>query len=405
VTRFQPVEALRVTWRGRPVGRLASRDRRLWFEYDPGWLGDPRPLAPFALPARAGVFAGPPTPFEGLHGLFDDSLPDGWGRLLLDREMDRLGVGRARLGPLDRLAWVGGDALGALGYEPITPRAEGPSVVDLREVSAAAARVLAGAADELVAELLAVGGSPGGARPKALIWETPDGVAHSRPVVGGVPWLVKFRGSGDPPDAGPLELAWLRLAADCGVEVPVARLVGRGPRRPGWLAVRRFDRDGEDRVHVATVCGLLHADHRVPSATWEDLLKVTRILVKDEAAVEQQLRRMVFGVLAHDRDDHTRNQAFRMDALGRWSVAPAYDRTFTEGMGGEHALAVAGEGRAPTLGHLVRAGEAAGVDANVTRRVFEEVRAVVGSWERYARDAGVSRATRERLRGRVPFLG
>lgn len=402
---FRPVEDLRVTWRERRVGRLALRDRRLWFEYDPEWLRDPRPLAPFALPPRPGVSAGPSAPFDGLHGLFDDSLPDGWGRLLLDREMDRIGVGRARLGPLDRLAWVGGDALGALAYEPVTARPEGPSVVDLRRVSAQAARVLAGAADDLVPELLAIGGSPGGARPKALIWETPDGVAHSREVPGGVPWLVKFRATTDRPDAGPLELAWLRMAADCGIAVPEARLVGAGPRRPGWLAVRRFDRSPAGRVHVATFCGLLHADHRVPSAAWEDVLKVTRILVRDEAAVEEQVRRMIFGVLSHDRDDHTRNQAFCMDTDGTWSVAPAYDRTFAEGMGGEHALSVAGEGRAPTLEHLVRAAGAAGVAGPVARRAWEQARDVVSGWEGTAAEAGVSRATRDRLRGRVPFLG
>jgi len=302
---FQPVTLLRVLLAdgNRPVGRLASRDGRIWFEYATSFLTSDLQLSPFGLPLRAGVFEGPRTPFEGLHGVFDDSLPDGWGRLLLEREMDRLGVGRARLRPLDRLAWIGRTGMGALAFEPELEGPRPPAIIDLAQLAANAREVLEGDADALVPELLATGGSPGGARPKALVWlRTDDTAIHGREDPAAEAWLVKFRSREDPPDAGAVEFAYLQLARRAGLEVPQARLFGRGSGEPGFLGVRRFDRrPGGRRVHVHTFCGLLHADHRFPSATYEDLLAATRALTRDERQVRAQFRRMVFNVLAHNR--------------------------------------------------------------------------------------------------------
>ena len=398
---YVPVTALRVTLAetGTLVGRLATRVQRIWFEYDAGFLGTGLQLSPFGLPLGPGAVEGPRAPFEGLHGLFDDSLPDGWGRLLLERQMEQMGVGRARLRPLDRLAWVGRDAMGALAYEPEIEGPRPPDVVDLAEVAASALEVLDGAADALVPELLAVGGSPGGARPKALIWvRGDDSAVYGREDPDAEAWLVKFRSRSDPVDAGAVEFVYLELARRAGIEVPRARLLGCSAAEPGFLGVRRFDRVvGGGRVHCHTFCGLLHADHRIPSAAYEDLLKATRLLTRDHRQLKAQWRRMAFNVLAHNRDDHTRNHAFVMDGEGRWRLSPAYDLTFAAGPGGEHSMSVGGEGRGPDEAAMLRCADHVGLARADAAEALEAVRDALAGWDELADEAGVTIRTRQRI--------
>jgi serine/threonine-protein kinase HipA len=400
--KFQPVTLLRVLLAdgNRTVGRLVARDGRIWFEYATSFLTTALQLSPFGLPLRAGVFEGPRTPFEGLHGVFDDSLPDGWGRLLLEREMDRLGVGRARLRPLDRLAWIGRTGMGALAFEPEIEGPRPPAIIDLSRLAAHAREVLEGEADALVPELLAVGGSPGGARPKAVVWlRTDDTAIHGREDPAAEAWLVKFRSREDPPDAGAVEFAYLELARRAGLEVPQSRLFGRGSGEPGFLGVRRFDRKpGGRRIHVHTFCGLLHADHRVPSATYEDLLAATRALTRDERQVRDQFRRMVFNVLAHNRDDHTRNHAFMMEDDGRWHLAPAYDLTFASGPGGEHSMTIGGEGRDPDEAAMRRCADKIGLATRDVEDAFGEVREALLGWDELADELGITQRIRRLVR-------
>jgi serine/threonine-protein kinase HipA len=400
--RFEPIRALRVRLvpGDRPVGRLATRDGRIYFEYDATFLASGLELSPFGLPLRAGVTEGPRTPFDGLHGLFDDSLPDGWGRLLLEREMERIGVGRARLRPLDRLAWIGDRAMGALAYEPVLEGPRPPEVVELSRLASQTLEVLRGQADELVPGLLAVGGSPGGARPKALVWIRDDDTAlYGREDPDADAWIIKFRSRGDDIDAGAVEFVYLEMARRAGIQVPEARLFGRGAKEPGFVGLRRFDRGrGGRRAHVHTLCGLLHADHRLPSATYEDLLAATRALTRDEREVRAQFRRMVFNVLAHNRDDHTRNHAFTLDDEGQWRLAPAYDLTHASGPGGEHSMSVGGDGRSPDVDAFARCADKAGLEPGIVAESVEVVRAALADFDELADQAGITAGTRRRIR-------
>lgn len=399
---FTHVEQLAIFYQPVPerslrVGRLARKGRELLFEYDPSFLGSRLELSPFHLRLGAGVFVGKPDIFGGLMGVFDDSLPDGWGRLLLDRRAAELGLAAGALTPLDRLAVVGSRSMGALVYEPEAPLAD-PTIVKLAELAAEAAAVLRDADGADLERLIAVGGSPQGARPKVLVQLAPDGAVHfgARDIRPGfTAWLVKFPARHDDRHIAALEHAYFLMAAAAGLDVPRTRILGATTRRPGYFAIERFDRDGPARIHAHTLGGLLHLPHGYPALDYADLLAATRQLTRNEAAVAEMFRRACFNVLAHNRDDHSRNFAFLMDERGGWRPSPAYDLVFSPGPGGEHTMLVAGEGRAPGRDHL--ASLAARLELHRADAIFDEVRAAIARFRRFADQAGVPAKLRDQV--------
>lgn len=379
----------------RPLGRLALHRGQVLFEYDPDFTARPLEVSPVRLPVGPGTRAAPHEPFDGLLGLFADSLPDGWGRLLVDREADRLGLGRHALTPLDRLALVGPDGPGALVYRP-SVASPWSGRLDLVALAAQARRVEQGHAEAVFAQILALGGSSGGARPKALVGYRPgDGAAVAGEAPGFVPAIVKFGRHVDGIDAGAVEVAYAEMARAAGIEVSECWLAATSPRRPGWFLTRRFDR--QPRLHVHTLAGLLHVDPRVPSLDYRDYLNTTRWLTRDQAAVEQAWLRAAFNVLAHNRDDHARNFAFVLDAEGAWRLSPAYDLTFSSGPGGEHWTTTAGEGRHPGIAQLEVLGREAGVSPAAVSRGLDAVQVALGTWRARARNLGVRAATIARI--------
>jgi serine/threonine-protein kinase HipA len=190
------------------------------------------------------------------------------------------------------------------------------------------------------------------------------------------------------------------MAREAGVDVPPTRLfeIGDGGR---YFGAERFDRAGQGRLHMHTLGGLLHASHRVPSLEYAGLLRATMLLTKDQRQVEEAFRRMVFNVLAHNRDDHVKNFSYLMDRSGVWRFAPAYDLVFSEGPAGQHTMAVAGEAVDPGEADLMRVAEECEVDAGRGREIVERVRDAVGQWPRFARITGVSSETDRRIGGRV----
>lgn len=379
------------------VGRLALRSRRLLFEYDPTWIAGGLELSPIHLALRKGVVEGDPAKLDGLMGVFDDSLPDGWGRLLIDRRAAELGLGAASLTPLDRLTVVGSRTMGALVYEPEVD-VEAPQIVELAQLARDAEVVLGNAGGADLERLIALGGSPKGARPKVLVQIGADGEirAGARDIApGATSWLVKFPAQADDPAIASLEHAYFLMAAAAGLEVPRTRILGRAGRRPGWFGIERFDRRGSARVHCHTLGGLLQLPHGYPALDYSDLLTVTRKLTRDEAAVTEVFRRACFNVLAHNRDDHARNFAFLMDERGTWSPSPAYDLVFSEGPGGEHTMLVAGEGRSPDRSHLKMLADGAGL--RHASRVIDKVRSAVDGFLSHADEAGVPARLRNRI--------
>lgn len=405
MTRYVPLSELRVYYHRTPderalVGRLAYRENRAAFEYDADFRALGLELSPFRLALTEGLVLARPDFFEGLFGLFDDSLPDGWGRLLLDRHVASLGVNHRELTPLDRLAWVGSRAIGALSYQP-ERELESPDTIDLHALGEAAQTVLEDGTSNALETLLSVGGSPQGARPKALVLIDRSGnqiVAGAESREGFAPYLVKFSVSRDPKDSvGATEFAYSNMARAAGVAMPNTRLLAASGKHRGFFAIERFDRRGAQRIHTHTVSGLLDAPPLHTSITYEDLIKVTQRLTRDARQVKQMFRRATFNVYAHNRDDHSRNFAFLMEPDGTWKLAPAYDLTFSDGPGGEHTMLVGGEGRNPTENNLLGLAGVAGIKPAEAEQIIEEVRTACVEWATFAEQAKVPEKDNDRI--------
>ncbi len=387
------------------VGRLAAHERTIYFEYDAGFLASGRSISPLKLPAGPGVVAAPGA--LGLHGVFADALPDGWGLLLMDRYFRSRGAAPERLSPLDRLAYLGARTMGALTFHPCTEEpGQALAQLGLQRLASEADKVLEGQASELLPELLAAGGSPAGARPKVLVSVRGDSLVYGTdpPRPGYEAWLIKFAARSEPRDAGAIEFVYSRLARRAGLEVPETRLfVDEGGRR--FFGVRRFDREGSGRSHVHTLAGLLNADFRTPNLDYDMFLRVTRHLTRSQAELRRAFVQMVFNVLAHNRDDHGKNFSFVMRRGGEWTLSPAYDLTYSQGPGGEHTMAVQGEARQPTWEHMLRLAGAASITEGSAREIVDQVREALQGWPEEARAVEIAGDTIAEVGARLQAAG
>lgn len=351
-----------------PLGTLADTGQQILFEYSAQARTQGLELSPLRAPlATAGAIAGEPF-FMGLPGLLADSLPDGWGLLLMDRAFQRAGRQPARMSPLERLAFIGTRAMGALIFEPADDVTLVPGDLQLRQLALETAQVLADEdANEALAHLAVLGGSPQGARPKVLVNYGPASGRISSPgdegdVGAGEPWLIKFPAGQEHRDVCAVEALYARLAVHCALDMPPSKFFGLDGRYSAF-GVRRFDREAGLRVPMQSLSAALHADYRQPSLDYEMLLRLTRRLTGDEREVIKAFERCVFNVLAHNRDDHSRNFAFCLDRQRHWKLAPAFDLTYSEGPRGEHFTSIAGEGLAPARAHLLELARRAAISA------------------------------------------
>ena len=390
-----------------PVGRLAMRDRKIYFEYDGAFIKSSLEISPFYLPLKSGLSTFDYNLFEGLAGVFNDSLPDGWGRLLYDRFARSQGILPADITPLERLAHVGRRGMGALVYEPDCSANEADGALILDKLAEQAQEVLEGASGDVLGELLSLNGSSAGARPKALI-----GLDRERKqMVHGVhelpdnfeSWLVKFSNSQNGADAGAIEYVYALMANEAGIDVPAVHLFP-AKHAAGYFAIKRFDRIGQQRLHMHTACGLLHSDYRTPSLDYEDLLALTSQLTRDIREVEKMYRLAVFNVLAHNRDDHAKNFTFLMNPQGQWCLSRAYDLTFSSGPRGEQSTMVMGEGRNPGVAHLIALGEVVKIAKPRIREIIEQTQTALGQWPVLAKEHGVSAANIRLVAGHLNNL-
>ena len=386
------------------LGTLAWKrdERRAYFEFHRDFLAAPLPVSPFYLPPAPNARPAQNRAFDGLHGLFSDSLPDGWGRKLLDRRLQAQGLDHPALTPLDRLAYVGSTGMGALRYVPTAMSGQHAAVginLDLiADEAEAVQRELPTAEIELL--LRAQGGSAG-VRPKLMIGLHDDHRQVLADVGSGLPrgfspWIVKFRAESESRQIGAEEYAYSLMARAAKVEMSETRIIETPKGR--YFATRRFDRSTLGRHHVHTASGLLETSHQVAGIGYHALFQLTFKLTRDMTHVGQMFRRMAFNVLAHNRDDHARNHAFLMNSQGIWRPSPAYDLTFSSGPAGEHNLTILGEGRAPTRRHMLDLARKIGLPRGEAEAVIAEVADTVARWPEFADQAGLDRARMTEIR-------
>ena len=360
--RIEAIHKLFVKYHDRLVGTLmlSPDGETAVFQYAETWLADGFSISPIELPLKRDLFIASRTPFYGNFGIFEDSLPDGYGRYLLNRILREQGIDDFSLTPLQRLSIIGSSGMGALCYEPALNEGEVALLPELDQLQQLALDVLSEKQTEGADVLYYNSGNSGGCRPKCLVRED------------GKDWLVKFRHTYDPQDIGLQEFRYMQLAAKCGIEIPECRLM-----QGKYFASQRFDRTASGkRLHVATAAALLNESINPPKTDYKTLLSLTGWLTQSPKEVEQMFRRMVYNVLIENKDDHAKNFTF-VWCEGRWHLAPAYDLLpCVDGYHGQHATSVMGKGN-PTDEDMLAAGESIRINTHRGKQIIDEIKNAV----------------------------
>jgi len=388
------------------VGAVAeAEDGRITFEYDPAFRRRGLEISPLLLPVSLqGPVTFPElhrlTAFEGLPGVLADALPDRFGNAVITKYFSDRGRPEDAMRPVQKLLYIGNRAMGALEFRPPL-RVQRPAERESLEIAELVeqARIVVEDRPEVgIPEMLRVGASAGGARPKALIlWNRTRNVVRSgfaAPHEGDEHWIIKFDGVGEvgQPDARPkpfnrIEFAYARMARDAGIAMSETQLVEE--RGHGHLLIKRFDRMEGRKLHLHSLGGLHHVDFNLPGQfSYEQFLRTLLALGLDYPTLEEAYRRAVFNIVAVNQDDHVKNISFLMDEQGMWRLAPAYDLTYARGSGYTryHQMSLNGKRDGFAREDLLAVGATMGVRRD-GRDVIDEVVAALSRWERYAGEA------------------
>lgn len=415
---------------GRTIGAvsLVAGRNHAAFQYDPAFAASGIELSPLVMPLDERVYEFPTLPrttFHGLPGLLADCLPDRFGNALIDAWLATQGRTPASFSAIERLCYTGVRGMGALEFAPaLGPKTRKATKVDVGALAALASEILtqrkglnasfrSASRKAALQDILRVGTSAGGARAKALIvWNPVSNEVRSGQVAPGdgfEHWLLKFDGvSGnkdkeleDPKGYGAIEFAYYLMAKAAGIAMSECRLLEENGRR--HFMTRRFDRlpDGH-KLHMQSLGALAHYDYNQPAAySYEQALMVTRELGLPMAALEEQFRRMLFNVVARNQDDHVKNIAFLMNREGQWSLAPAFDVTYSYNPSGawtgRHQMTLNGKADDFTAADFRACAKAAGLKRGRDKALLEEVCEAVSRWPVFANQAGVPDTQRKQI--------
>lgn len=419
-----PYAVARVALWGRFVGAVAEdRQGRLVFEYDEEFRRSGLEISPVHLPLS---LRGPrdfpalrrSPAFAGLPGVLADALPDAFGNAVIRRYFEERGTPDAALSPVQKLLYIGSRAMGALEFQPaIDDATRGPETeaLEVARLVEQARRVIEGDTSVVVREMMQVGGSAGGARAKALVlWDREQNRARSAFAPrepGEEHWMIKFDGVTEgtgghavredtrPGPFGRIEYAYSRMARAAGLDLPESHLLH--DREFAHFMSRRFDRDGDARIHMHSLGGLQHVDYNERGTfSYEEYFRTLRFLGLPQPAMNEAYRRMVFNLAAINQDDHVKNLAFLMDSDGQWRLSPAFDVTFAKGneWTRTHQMTLAGKDDAFTREDLLRAGGQFDVPRDGAG-IIDEVDAALDEWDAEARAVEVPKEWRERIGG------
>ena len=366
------IKSLQVFYNEKKVGTLAlMKNNIVAFEYDSNWITNGFSISPFSLPLKKQVFIPRIDPFGGLYGVFSDSLPDGWGRLLVDRMLNSQNINPREIIQIDRLAIVGETGMGALSYKPEYNLLEDKDYQeDYDNLALSCKKILNTEYSADLDNLFRLGGSSGGARPKILT------------KIDNEDWIIKFPSSLDESNIGKLEYLYSVCAKKCKIDIPETKLF---PSKisSGYFGIKRFDRKKLStgairKLHMISVSGLLETSHRIPNLDYNDLMQLTLNLTKSFEEVEKLFRLMCFNVFSHNRDDHSKNFSFIYNEdLNKWELSPAYDLTYSYSINGEHATTINGNGVNPGLNDILKVAEKIGLDKKKAEKIAIEIKEIV----------------------------
>lgn len=336
------IKKVTVKYNDRIVGYLAEIEPSIiGFQYDDMWAKNGFSISPLSLPLDNSVHISKKGLFAGLYGVFWDSLPDGWGELLMNRLLAKKGINPDKMSILTKLSLVNKNGLGGLTYEPNQPFEYEYNAFDFDELSKEIEKILNNENEPVDLDMIyGLGGSSGGVRPKAHI------------KIDGEEWIVKFACRIDPKNVGEKEFITNQTAEKCGINVNKYKLF---PSKicSGYFGVKRFDRNGENRIHMISLASLLETTHKIPNLDYMHLFQVIQMIsAKPTEDLYEAFRRMCFNVFYENKDDHGKNFAFLYDEeLHGYVLSPAYDLTrVTDKF--EHEMTVNGNGN-PTKKDLL----------------------------------------------------
>lgn len=388
------------------VGELVQNKKTIYFKYYSDFIKSNLSVSPFHLPLQETIFTAPAHPFEGLFGVFSDSLPDGWGRLLLDRTLAKKGILIEEVSPLQRLAHVGTRGMGALIYRPeIETTLQEDLQLELETVYREMNLVLEGNTSSVIDELYQMGGSSGGARPKIVVGYNPktEHIIHGNHDLPDdyEPWIIKFPSSNDRTDSAQIEYAYYKMAVDAEISMNPCHLF-KSQSGKLFFGTKRFDRTLNGKLHLHSAAGLLNDNFRLSTLDYGHLMDATFQLEKDVIAHEKIFRIAAFNVFAHNRDDHSKNISYLMDGGGKWKLAPAYDLTFSNSSHGYHSTMIAGESEHPNTSHLLNLANHFGIKK--AKAIIKEVQSVVSDWKRYADTSSVENESKKIIDKKIQQL-
>lgn len=407
------------------------------FEYDPGFKRTGWDLAPLTMPLSDArdqfTFPelrkdrhSPFDTFKGLPGLLADSLPDHYGNQLINLWLAQQGRPQYSMNPVEMLCFMGKRGMGALEFEPATLKESRRTfAIEIDSLVETARHMLDQREtfttnlykdeEQAVQEILKIGTSAGGARPKAVIaWNEQTGEVRSGQTStpkGFTHWLIKLDGVSDvqlgsSQGYGRVEMAYANMAIACGIDMMPSRLLEENGR--AHFMTRRFDREhGDMKHHVQTFCAMKHADFNlVNSFSYEQLFQCMRELKLTYADAEQMFRRMVFNVIARNCDDHTKNFAFILKQGGHWALAPAYDLCHAYRPGSpwvsQHALSINGKRNDITKSDLLKIGDS--IRCKKAAEIVDQIHDTVHQWTHYADDVEVDPALRDAIAKTLVYL-
>lgn len=378
------------------LGVLADDDTDILFEYTPEALKRGLEVSPFKMPLSSQTYSDLPDHQLRLPGLISDALPDGWGMLLMDRLFRKQGRNPSEVSPLDRLGYIGENAMGALAFEPAKVNALPPEQVQLLELAEDIRHVFKDDASEaMLRKLVLMGGSPHGARPKVLVNFDKDTNLVSTSESGlGIPMLVKFPAQNEHKEACAIESLYCRLAHASAIRVPANHYFDLDEEMSAF-GIERFDRFEGMRVPMHTAAGAAHVNFRIPQLDYISLLRLTKFMTKDIREVLQAFERCVFNVVFNNRDDHSKNFSYLMDKDGRWTLSPAYDLTYNPGPNGEHQMDICGEARMPGRQQLLELAAKTGIKQNVAAESIDRIATMSKSFREFVGELPIREQTLE----------